>query len=669
MAVNKRACRKYIDPGLVISPSSGLLCMKQVRYIVRTAVKNIAGKRLLLLYFYDRERAARGEYIPAYTLFQAKDDYITWEQPAAGKGKWRTAGLENMGDYYNRFGKISAFYSPRDEQRVTRFCDVPDLVGFEALEYRQQRIMDGRLKKRIIAREQKIVQRMQSVPAVPRDLKGFIHREVLPAYIFYRYRKSKKPMAGYCSACGHDVSVSEPRHNQSGLCPRCKRAVTFKAAGLIKTLYDQATAQVVQKIGGDELLVRIFKTVKSYKANYRAPHFSVWENARFFVRRTDDGVEVFPYYYSFSKGILTRWQKGERPVMSQWHTGFEADTCGHLYHRNLETVLAGTAWEYSQVKAFYLKDREPLELLPYLYGYLRYPVIEYLVKLGLTGLAASAVYKHNSSKAFRPNGGNLREVLGVSPQDIPVLQEVNADVKQLELVQALRKHHIRFDAELLRWYKASSIGFAEDLLFALRFTTPLKLMRYIDGQYDRLKDITINFGHRRYENPGRVFSEYKDYLGLADLLKYDLKNSFVLFPRNVQRAHDQANKLYENRKKEIQDKAVQSAYAALRERYGFTDKGLTVLPPKTADEIVAEGHALHHCVGSYVDHVVDGKSIILFLRQADDPQKPFYTIELRGGEIAQTRGQNNRGATREVQKCLNRFERKVLRAANTQKAA
>ena len=49
MTLSKRACRRYADPKLTFQQNNGLLHSGQIKYIVRTAIKNVGGKRILLL--------------------------------------------------------------------------------------------------------------------------------------------------------------------------------------------------------------------------------------------------------------------------------------------------------------------------------------------------------------------------------------------------------------------------------------------------------------------------------------------------------------------------------------------------------------------------------------------------------------------------------------------
>ncbi len=675
MAISKRNIKAYVDPGLNISPGSGLLCIEDIQYIVRTAVKNIAGNRTLVLYFYNREQATQRYYVPAYTMFQSKDDYITWEQPAEGKGKWRVTSLERMGGNYNSFADSCAFYSPKDKQRVTQFCKTPVLNGLCALKRLQQRILDARTKQRVSEREQKILNRMNCVPAKPRDIQGFFHREVLPAYIFYTYHKSKKPMKGYCSACRHDVLVTGARNNCTGICPHCKREITFKTDSRSKSVWNSGTAQVVQRINDNELVIRVFKGSKSYRGNFRNPKMHVWENARFFLLKTGKDAELTPYYYSYNKGILTRWQKGYRPVPNKWCRYFEAETCGHLYHRNLDTELNGTAWQYCQLKQFYISGEELMDAYHYLHQYLKYPFIEYLMKLGLRRLTQGIVYTHGGSTYFCTEENNVKKVLMVQAEDIPHLQSINADLKQLSRLQKFRRHPGVFERKLYSWCFVHDIDY-HYVETPLRYMTGHKLIRYIEAQFESLHEVNA----QRYDKLSYVLQEYNDFLRTGENLAYDFTDSFVLFPRYLKEAHDLANKLLENQRrrererkerknKKEANKVMAKLYRTLCEKYRFTSNGLTVIPPKTAEEIISEGHKLHHCVGRYYTSHANGNCIILFIRKEDSADTPYYTMEVQDGEVQQVRGKDNNSAIPDIQSFVDLWKKEMLITDVAAKAA
>jgi len=67
--------------------------------------------------------------------------------------------------------------------------------------------------------------------------------------------------------------------------------------------------------------------------------------------------------------------------------------------------------------------------------------------------------------------------------------------------------------------------------------------------------------------------------------------------------------------------------SAQQKGYTFGNSYVIVVP-QTPSELVVEGQQLSHCVGSYVNRVINGTSRILFLRREEDPNKPYVTVEV-----------------------------------------
>lgn len=61
--------------------------------------------------------------------------------------------------------------------------------------------------------------------------------------------------------------------------------------------------------------------------------------------------------------------------------------------------------------------------------------------------------------------------------------------------------------------------------------------------------------------------------------------------------------------------------------------------PKTTQDIINEGKALHHCVGVYVDKVIRREDMIYFLRK--DRNVPYVTIEVKDKKVTQIEGDMN----------------------------
>lgn len=72
--IDKRACRKLAMPELEFNLNEGVLHVESCPYIIRTAVRNVAGQRILMLYIYQRENILAGSIKPRWVV--SKDGMI-----------------------------------------------------------------------------------------------------------------------------------------------------------------------------------------------------------------------------------------------------------------------------------------------------------------------------------------------------------------------------------------------------------------------------------------------------------------------------------------------------------------------------------------------------------------------------------------------------------------
>lgn len=671
MTLDKRKCRKYADPGFKFDKNSGLLRVAGIKYIVRTAIKNIAGQRMLLLYVCPCENIIGGDFRPRWILFQSRTDYITFAVREDGTTAWQTSIFRNLKREWD-FERQCAFYSFLDEQRITRFCGHDPLTGFSALNSLQWRQKEQKELLKRHMKQRKIIVRMEGLPLLPRDLKGWIHREVLPQYIFYDYHRSKAPIKGHCTACGHEVEITGARHNQSGICPRCKRDIVYKARGRLGVISDRDTVSVLQKLSSDELVIRILKVYCIRRPKENITEFDVYENMRIFMRQDNQGnCATEPYHHSFGRGDLTPWKPGYCPVSYTYQPNFNAEICGHLYHRNLDGILEGTPWRYSRLKQFYLRDREPLDAVTYLKALLERPQLGMLFKMGFYKLTCNLIYWDTSFTLINCGQKKTHEILKIWPEDVDDLRDRDGGTADLRAYQKYRDKGLSSSIrrEIFGWMERYSLEGDHDILALLPHMTLHKLLRYAEGQFSLLHTRRTDSGDLRYESMDRILGEYQDYLRMCSEQGYDMKNSFVLYPRDLQQAHDRLTarikaKLDAKRQRDFRD-----AYRCIVSQMDFELDGMTVVYPQKPEEIEAEGNALHHCVGGYVPRIAEKECMILFLRHISKPQKSFYTIEVREQKVVQVRGMQNRAPTPEVERFMTVWEQKVLRRAKLPAAA
>lgn len=649
--LNKKLCRRYANPELKLDADNGLFRAQQVKYIVCTDIQTIDNQPVLILYLIPREQAAKGDYRPVWAMFQSESDYITLEQKD-GRTKWRAAAFEKLFKE-NYLGRGCAFYSARDERRVVSYFKDGDAQGFPSLIKAQDAYIAARRRNRQLDLERKILARMDGLPALPDGLEDWAHRNVLPGYFFYDHAKKGKA-TGVCSICGEEITLEKVKHNGETVCPRCGRHLTMKPRGRVKRMSDRETFQVIQQAGPGELVIRILKVIAAYEGDGPVIYIHIHESARKFVSVGPDGNMNQERFYMAYRGILTDWKKGDHPT-SMGYVTFEGETCGHLYCGNLPEVLTGTPWEYCPVGLFYEHHRIPMVLCTFLNGFLRHPRLEHLIKTGFYNLAADVVYSYHGNALLDESQNRTHRILGVRAEDVPFLRDLGVKAEALNTYQEYCQKNLKDRQRLLTWQLEHDVKW--NIIPVLEHMTAHKFMRYLDAQYRLLKGQN---GGWRYHSMQDLVTEYKDYLEMCVKQKYDMKNSFVLYPADLQKAHDKVAQRIKIKANAKMRRDFNAAYQRIMGQLDFELNGMKIVYPASLDQIVAEGHALHHCVGNYVDRVAAHKTIILFLRRCEDVDKPYFTVEVRDRKVVQVHGMENKAAPPEVKQFMDIWEKRVL---------
>lgn len=661
--IDKRACRKFAMPELEFNLNEGVLHVESCPYIIRTAVRNIAGQRILVLYIYQRESILAGSIKPRWVMFHSRDDFATLSFREDAKATWQCSTLGSL-DRIGGFDSKCAFYRQQDESRVARFCKC-ERGAISMLGYLQRLISYRKELERKWKKQRAIIDRMKYVPVLPRDLKGFIHREVMPQYIFYDYQR-KAPGHAYCTACRHEVRIAAAKHNTSGLCPRCKKKITFKCRGRRGRIFDRETVQVLQKAEGNGLVLRIIKVYRSFADSDIPNHFEIWENARQFITLSSSGqCSVDAYYYHYKAGYdLTPWCNGYRPVFDRWKYNFTADMSGVLYQRNLSDTLKDTPWAYSQLEAF-SGIASFSGVATFLSAYIKRPKIEHLIKMKLYRLVSGIIYggySYSALQAINFNGENMRAILGIDRSYFPLLRELNPSIDQLHLIRQLLQADHKPSTEQIKWFIASKISNADAAKELLAHMSVHKLQRYVEQQFAPEDEAALK--RVDYYKMNTLITDYHDYLCMCKELQYDVKNSFILFPRELKAAHDSVAKTLKDKRTAEHEKAIAGSFDEWQKRYQYQSKELMMIPPHSAKEIVDEGAALHHCVRLYVKNVAEKKSVILFVRSVDEPDKSLCTVEVKDGQVTQARGFDNEEPPAQITAFIEQWKQRVLYASD-----
>lgn len=182
--------------------------------------------------------------------------------------------------------------------------------------------------------------------------------------------------------------------------------------------------------------------------------------------------------------------------------------------------------------------------------------------------------------------------------------------------------------------------------------------------YRDIKKIPAGVGIISFQNwviKNRVdFKYYLDYLSLLEDLNISIDSKNLIMPKDLTKAHDNAVELLNQIKREIQDKEYKERKQALKRMNKEIDQFAFVVP-KSLNELVAEGKALHHCVGGshYVEQHKQGRTTILFIRRKEEPDKPLYTMEYKSGRIVQIRGKHNQDPPADIKGAADHWLKEV----------
>lgn len=205
---------------------------------------------------------------------------------------------------------------------------------------------------------------------------------------------------------------------------------------------------------------------------------------------------------------------------------------------------------------------------------------------------------------------------------------------------------------------------------------------YACSSYSEREDLRIE----RKQNMAR---DWLEYLKWCKALKYDTDNMFIYMPNNFKKVHDRTAEEYqaklddikaeEQRKRELEaKKQMELTKQFMKELFKSNEnasvfeikgKGMIIKVPTSAEELKAEGSYLHHCVGTYVDRVANGETNIFFVRKANEPDIPYFTLEFKNNKVIQCRGYKNCSMPADVRAFVKVFEKKMQEASNKEARA
>lgn len=270
------------------------------------------------------------------------------------------------------------------------------------------------------------------------------------------------------------------------------------------------------------------------------------------------------------------------------------------------------------------------------------PEYEQIVKLGLTRLATQIYSADGASK--------MTSRLKCLPRhQLDKLIKLNGGEKTWEMLKTFPKitdENLKIFNGIKDTYKADKIlDFWEE---------------------DRLN---LNHLFTLWKNTGGIImptiNKYNDYIRMAGQLGNTITDEIIYRDKRWRERHDiyleeinRQRAAEEKKAKKAQKekwKAIRRDYERNSKIFGWQKDGYIVMVPRSYGEINEEGRRQHHCVGSQDQYKVKmslRKSYIVFLRKAEAPNKPYYTIEVDENRVIQYYAAYDRQPDREAVKMI-----------------
>ena len=678
----------------------------------------IEDKKILLLNFFRIKSMAGGNTEAEFRTFLSHEDYITQDLKTS-KTKWYTASFAGMWNFSftdylwdpklnkSRY-KVNVHIRSVEEEKIISNYFVEyarkddEYLPWTAIYRFQQEVLDKRLKAKHKKETDKIDAVMDPIKDPPKEFEDWIWETGMSFSRYLIYKEEKKGEAVCeCTHCKTIGTVKRKdirlRNNEKGICPFCGSRVTIKARGMMP-------GQIFDK--------RWFLYVDPMEKGFTLRYFRAERRIRsdkyvdFLIDKSRVEQDMFEYsraIYTFPKGKPKcesyEWGVYKQRGECRWCPDQGRIDCMEciLYPGNLPAAWEHTPMKYSALEV--LSGNMPTVALRYedaIKKYIKFPKLEWICKMGLNRLAKDIIncrYSGNMVGKVREKGATIYEILGLNKVNTKLLQAVDGDHYELRLLQVAQEIGLQFKPEQLREYYETFTCNTELLKQANRKTTLHKIVKYITKESEKYpigeSGECWRYSYMRYreredpriERKRNMAKDWLEYLKWCKELGYDLDDMFIYMPKNFKKVHDRTAKEYrehmdkkaaaekKRREREAQ-KRMEETRRALEEILGenkgvqnafqVKGKGLLLVVPVSAEDIKAEGAALHHCVGTYVDRVARGETNIFFIRKEKEPNEPYFTMEWRDNDIVQCRGSRNCGMTPEVEAFTKAFKKKML---------
>lgn len=431
----------------------------------------------------------------------------------------------------------------------------------------------------------------------------------------------------YCPCCG------ETTYDLTKYCEYCGSGLSHvRDVATMKNRYAKQSSRTLQMYRyGRTVYVVVYQTDKTITFNKNGrllrDGFTPKETEETFPLECyifAPGGKIYTFYswsgYASYREVFKgkRWIYGGSDV---FYSDYEIQMLNEVELQG--TVLANLHYnEYLQAT-----NGHKGETLKYIEYFHKYPVVENLLTNGFWTLLRSCMNNPGQArKTLRLKQPRLYKMLDLNKDEQRRAKAEGWDVYELRNYKLFRDR-----GKILPYDLLQRVGKVDDSYYNK------KVARYADTY-----DVALYLAKQKKKyGQTRSLGYWLDYITAAESIEYDVTDKAVLFPPDIEKAHDRAVLMKRNVASQRYIKGFDTLAAAYAP-YSFEKDGIFIRIARSENELIDEGKILCHCVGDYGESHIEGRSIF-FIRHSDSPDKPWYTLQvkLKDGQQLQLHGYHN----------------------------
>lgn len=567
--------------------------------------------------------------------------------------------------WYNEYVLIS----PREEEALRRFLKAEKTENHQ-MDNLCKWIKQTRqeMKKRSMEKRGELMDEDYRLcpEALPEGLIDYIRREVLPEDRVIIYKRGN--VNGICTVCGTQVHARGRRFTQSAYatCPNCGARVicVLEDGCAFAANYIENIVAVQKGTDGETVFFRQWLLHRDNSARWEHIEDFLQETVRYAIR----GNKTAKWQKQGKESYYMRTERYELDEWTRWQDNRIYDGSYFFYPTGIEEALSGTAMQYADLEG-YLEERghnrNPIYFLEY---HEKYPVIEFLWKAGYRNIVHNRIFgmDRENRNAILWERKKLKECFKFPLRILKLMPPEEWSLNDIQRVNDLwEKYGGKVTDTEIRLVLQSKV----DIQLWSRATTYAnagRILKYIKNQTDKRKEKNPD---KRSISQNDTAQAYRDYLQECEQLHLDLHDKEILFPKDLTAAHNRTMEQVKFEKNKADQEKFQKAVEKL-EKFAWGEGEFFIRPAREQMELTAEGKALHHCVGGYIRDMAEEKTAIFFLRKANEPDKPFYTLELQKKRVIQCRTEHNASYDRnpDVKNFVDMWMEKVVKKGGKKKA-